>query len=127
VVEVFAQTFTPSADTAVRAVVNFLLTVVVPQLTDVTIIARRFRLAIGAVVASLLRCSTYHTEHVFRQLSIEIVILGRIVTMPAGVPMVAFETLHLDVALIVLAAKRRRCSNYVVILLFAMLRSCVLP
>jgi hypothetical protein len=107
--------------------IDLLLAVVVPKLADITIIARRFRLAIDAIVAGLLRCSTYHAKHVLRQLSVQIVIFGSIVTMPAGVPMMAFETLHLHIALIVLAAEGWRCSSDIVVLFFTMLRGCMLP
>lgn len=87
--------------------IDLLPAIIVPELTDLTIVARSVRLAVVAVVASRLWCSAYHAEHVLSELPDQRMIFSCIVTVTTGVPMVAFETLHLDIPLVVFAAKSR--------------------
>jgi hypothetical protein len=60
VIEVFAQTFASSTDTAVWTMVDFFLAVVVPQLADIAIVACSLQLAVVAVFGCLLRCAARH-------------------------------------------------------------------
>jgi len=70
VIKVLAQALSPSTYAAVWAVVDLLFTVVVPQLADVAIVARSFRLAVVANIRCSLRRATDHAQHVLRHLPI---------------------------------------------------------
>jgi hypothetical protein len=69
-IEVFAQTFASSADTAVWAMVDLLFAVVVPQLADIAIVACSLQLAVLAVFCRFLRCSARHAQHVLCSTSV---------------------------------------------------------
>lgn len=120
-IEVLAQTFSSPADTAVWAVVDFLLAVVVPQLADVTVIACSLRLTVLACIGCLLRRTAYHTEHVLCHLPVQVMALDCIVTVSTSIPATTLEALHLDVALVVLAAKHELPLGDVILFVFAML------
>jgi len=60
VIKVFTQTFSSSAYTAVWAVVDFLLTIVVPQLADIAIVTRGLSFTVVARITRLLRGATHH-------------------------------------------------------------------
>jgi hypothetical protein len=70
VVEVFAQTFSSPADTTVWAVIDLLLAVVVPELTNVTVVTCSFRLTVPAHIGCRLGRSACHTQHVLCQLPV---------------------------------------------------------
>ena len=70
VIKVLPQTLSSSTYAAVWTVVDLLFTVVVPQLTDVTIVARSFRLAVVADLRRSLRRATDHAQHVLRHLPV---------------------------------------------------------
>jgi hypothetical protein len=107
-------------------VVYLLFTIVVPQLAYVTVIARSLCMAVAAIIACSLRCSTHHAKHMLGELPVQIVVFGCIVTVPTGVPVMALETLHLHVALVMLATKSQWCPRCVVVFLFAVVRSAML-
>ena len=102
-VEVFAKTFSFPADTTVRAMVDFLFAIVVPQLAYIAVIAGSLCLTIAAMVGCLLGSSACHAEHVLGSPSVQMVIFYGIVTMSTGIPMPALKALYLDIALVMLA------------------------
>ena len=60
VIKIFTQTFSSSTYTAVWAVVDFLLTIVVPQLADIAIVTRGLSFTVVARITRLLRGATHH-------------------------------------------------------------------
>lgn len=106
--EILAKTYTSSADTAVIAVVNILERVIIPELANVAVIARRRHSAVDADVRCALGAGAQHAQHVLGGLPDEGVVLGRIVTEPARVPFVAGRALRLHVSPVVLAAQDSR-------------------
>lgn len=125
VVEVFAQTFSSPADTTVWAVVDLLLAVIVPELTNVTIVTCSFRLTLPAHMGCWLGCSACHAQHVLCQLPVQIVVLDCIVAVSACVPAAAFEALHLDIALVMLTAQYELPFSAVVVVVFAVFSTSV--
>lgn len=115
---VLAQPRTSPADTAVYAVVYLLVTVVVPQFTDLAVVACRLHPTLHAVLGSLLRRSAAHTEHILRLHAVQIVVFDGIMTVPTGVPPATLVALHLDIALVVLAPERGILLEVFVVLLF---------
>jgi len=101
---VLAQSRTSSANTAVYAVVDLFVAVVVPQLADFAIIACRLHPALHTVLARLLGRATAHTEHVLRLHTIQVMVFHGIVTVSTRVPPPTLVALHLDVALVVLTS-----------------------
>jgi hypothetical protein len=117
-IKVFTKTFASPAYSTIRTMVDFLFTVVVPQLAYVAIVARSFCLAIAAIISCLLRCSTYHTKHVLGTLPIQVVVFRCVMAVPTGIPMLALKTLHFDIALVVLAAESKpRFRRFVLFIL----------
>lgn len=121
VIEVLAQTFPSSTNATVWAMVDFLFTVVVPQLANVAIVACSLRLAVFAGIARLLGRATRHAQHVLCHLSVQIVVLDGIVAMSTRVPTATLEALHLDIALVVLAAKDKLSLGNIVLVFLGLL------
>ena len=120
-IEVLAQTFSSPADTTVWAVVDLLLAVVIPELANVTIVACGFRLTVLAHLGCWLGRTACHTQHVLCQLPVQVMVLDCIVAVPARVPAAAFEALHFDIALVMLAAEHKLPFGAVLLVVFAML------
>jgi hypothetical protein len=125
VIKVLAQTFASAADTAVRTMVNLLFAVVVPQFANVTIIARSLCVTIGADITRFLGRAAKHAQHVLRHLSVQVMVLGCIVTVPASIPAATLKTLHLDIALVMLAAEDKLAVNDIVLFFLAMVSTVV--
>jgi hypothetical protein len=121
VIEVFAQTFSSSADTTVWAVVDFLLAVVVPELADITIVTRSFGLTVLADISCWLGSAACHAQHILCHLPVQVVVFDSVVTVPTRVPAAAFEALDFDIALVVLATKNELAFSTVLVVVFAML------
>ena len=119
-IKVLSQTFSPPANAAVWAMVDFLFAVVVPQLADITIIACSLCFTLLAHVACFLGRATEHTQHVLSHLSVQIMVLDCIVTMPTCVPAATLEALHFDVAFVMLATQDKLAFGDVLFVLIAM-------
>jgi hypothetical protein len=120
VIEVFAQSFSPSADSTVWAVVDLLFAVVVPELADITIVTCSFGFTVLADIGCWLRRAACHTQHVLCHLPVEVMVFDCIMTVSARVPSATFKALHLDVALVMLATENQFSFGAVLVVVFAM-------
>lgn len=115
---VFPKTLTPPADTAVRTVVDLLPAVVVPQLADVAVVARRLCATLVAGFCCLLRRPTDHAKHVLCPLPVQCMVFHFVVTVTAGVPVPTLVALDFDIALVVLTAQHGLLVCMVLLLVF---------
>lgn len=102
---VFPETCTTSADTAIWTVVDLFPCIVVPELADVAVVARRLHATFLTRVSCLLRCSARHAKHVLCCFPVQCMVLNFIMAVPARVPVSTLVALDLDIALVVLAAQ----------------------
>ena len=102
--KIFAKPHTPATYPTVIAVIDGLVSTVLPKLTDIAVVLRRYLAAVVANLGCLLGCSTEHTEHVLGVLADERVVLVGIMAEPTGIPLLAGGTLQLHVPLVVLTS-----------------------
>lgn len=114
---VSAQARTPSANAAVWAMVDLLPRVIVPELADAAVVARRLYAALGARVGCRLRGATGHAQHVLRRLAVQGVVLDVIVAVSTRVPTATVVALHLDIAPVVLTAQHELIAMLVLVVL----------
>jgi hypothetical protein len=91
--DVLSQASAFPAYTTIVAVVNILVWVIVPQLTNITIIPGRPLAAINAELTSLLGTIAYHAEHVLSSLPVQDVIFNFVMTQTTCIPSIAVCTL----------------------------------
>jgi hypothetical protein len=103
--EILAKPAAYSANAAVVAMINALITVVVPQLANATVIPRRALSAVGTNISGRLGAAAKHAEHMLRLPADKPMVLSLIMAEAARVPPVACRTLQLYIALVVLAAQ----------------------
>jgi hypothetical protein len=88
-------------------VIDGLVWVVIPELTDATVIVGSRLSASDAGIRGPLGAAAQHAQHVFCLLARKDVVLGRIMAETACVPPFAFSALQLDVAAVVFAPEGR--------------------
>ena len=103
--EILAETLAYSAYPAVVTVVYALVRVVVPEFADIAVITSGRLAALDAHLPCSLGIAAEHTEHVLRLPPRQDVVFGVVVAETTGIPPLTGETLHLDVAPVVLATK----------------------
>lgn len=103
--KVLAQSLSDSTESAVGAMVDGLVRVVVPELAYPAVVVGRRLAALGACIGCLLCAPAEHAEHVFGLLAREDVILDSVVTVAARVPPLTRPALQLDIPAVVLAAE----------------------
>jgi len=106
--KILPNTFPPSADPTVFAVIYSVRTIAVPKLTYIAVVPSRKLVAILAILARRLRGIADHAEHVLRLLAVQRVVFHIVVAVSACIPLPTVEALDLDVALVVLAAEAGR-------------------
>jgi hypothetical protein len=79
--------------------------VVVPKLTDATVVRGGELTALPAPLAGWLRVSAEHTQHALDGLTIECMFFGLVVAVSARIPFVTVGALDLDIAYVVRTAK----------------------
>jgi hypothetical protein len=113
---VFTKTSATSAYATIRAVIDLLAWIVVPQLAYIAVVAGRLYTTLFASVRCSLGGATGHTEHVLRGFSIQRMVLDLIMAVPASVPVPTIIALDLDVALVVFAAKHKLLFDLVLVI-----------
>jgi hypothetical protein len=101
--KILAQPLANPAQSAVGAVVDGLVGVVVPELADAAVVVGRRLAALGARIRGLLRTSAEHAEHVLGLAAGKDMVFNAVVAVAARVPPLARGALQLDVAAVVLA------------------------
>lgn len=104
--EVLPQALPSSTNTAVVAMIDVLVGMVIPKLADVTEVPGSGDMTVGAAFRSLLGARTQHAKHIFGVLPNELVVLDGVMAESARVPLGARRALKLDVASVMLTAKR---------------------
>lgn len=102
---ILTKACTASADTAVWAVIDLFPCIVIPELADITVVARRLDGTVLASVGCLLRRPTRHAQHILRSLAVQCVIFDFIVAVSTCVPASTVVALYLHIALVVLTAQ----------------------
>ena|SRR5690242_1773726 len=121
---VFTEAYAASANTTIRAVVDLLSRVVVPELADVAIIACRLYTTLNAGIRGLLWSATGHTEHVLRGLAVQRVVFDFVVAVSARVPVPAIIALDLDIALVVLTPQNKLLFDLILLIFVVVVFDC---
>ena len=104
---VLAEALSPPAYTTIITMVDPLTAVIIPELAYIAVIPCRLLTTVLAMFASRLWGAANHTEHVLSFSTVQVVRFYFVMAVTTSVPPTALKALDFNIALVVLATKRR--------------------